>query len=91
MPIYEFRCRDCGTITENLVLTFKKGDSCTCRNCGGNSTERIISRPAVLAGRGPAGGTAAGSASGFGYGNGSGVGTGNWPGNDDYIKIKGQQ
>jgi len=91
MPIYEFKCRDCGTITENLVFTIKKEDLCTCRNCGGNRTERIMSRPAVLAGRGPAGDAAAGSGTGCGYDNGSGAGTGNWPGNEDYIKLKGQQ
>jgi len=88
MPIYEFRCRDCGTITENLVFSIKKGNLCTCRNCGGNSTERIMSRPTVLAGRGSAGEAVTGTASGCGCGNG---GKSNWPGNDDYIKIKGQQ
>ncbi len=91
MPIYEFKCRNCGTITENLVFTIEQGDSRTCRKCGSNRTERIMSRPAVLAGRGSAGGAVIGSASECGYGNRSGVGTGNCPGNDDYIKIKGQQ
>ncbi|KJS12558.1 MAG: hypothetical protein JL56_05995 [Desulfotomaculum sp. BICA1-6] len=91
MPIYEFKCRDCGTITENLVFTIKERDLCTCRNCGGNSTERIMSRPAIL-GRG-AGGETVGSNTntGYGYGNGSDAGTVNWPENDDYIKLKGQQ
>jgi len=89
MPIYEFKCRDCGAITEHLVKAIDKDNFCTCRNCGGSSTERIMSRAAVLTGRVPAGGTAAGCAPDCGYGAGSGAG--NWPGNKDYIKIRGQQ
>lgn len=84
MPIYEFKCRDCGTITENLVTALDKDNSCICRNCGSNSTERIMSRAAVLTGRTPAGITP-------GCGDGNGAAAGSWPGNDDYIKIKGQQ
>ncbi len=91
MPIYEFKCRDCGAVTERLVKTMDRGSFCTCRNCGGNSMERIMSRTAVPAGRSFTGGPAAECAPDCGYGAGGGAGAVSWPVNKDYIKIKGQQ
>lgn len=81
MPIYEFRCRDCGTVTETLVMAAEQGKTCTCRKCGGSSTQRIISRPAAMATR-----TAGGE-----HVTGNGASTVMCPDNDDYIRLKGQQ
>ena len=43
MPIYEFRCEDCGTRFEGL---FPAGtESATCVSCGSQRTERVFSAP----------------------------------------------
>ena len=41
MPLYEYRCRGCGAISEHLVLG---GDEeTTCGNCGGRDLEKLMS------------------------------------------------
>jgi putative FmdB family regulatory protein len=48
MPIYDFRCGDCGATFEALL----RGDEAvTCPNCGGVSLTRLPSAPVVLSGR----------------------------------------
>jgi putative FmdB family regulatory protein len=44
MPIYEFRCAACETRFEALVATGT--DRETCRECGVEGAERVMSRPA---------------------------------------------
>jgi putative FmdB family regulatory protein len=45
VPIYEYRCRDCGHEFEQLVL---KGAAPTaCPACGSETLERLMSVPAV--------------------------------------------
>ena len=43
MPIYEYRCEDCGDKTAKLVRGFDAPESVTCRECRGDDTHRIIS------------------------------------------------
>ena len=42
MPVYDFKCRDCGEVSEILI---RGGDRQTvrCANCGGESLEKLIS------------------------------------------------
>ncbi|MEW6671192.1 MAG: zinc ribbon domain-containing protein [Thermodesulfobacteriota bacterium] len=47
MPIYEFRCRHCGTISEYL-LGPEQGETITCRHCGSPGVVRILSAATVL-------------------------------------------
>ncbi len=42
MPIYEYRCRDCGEITEALVPMSGKANV-TCKKCGSRKVERKFS------------------------------------------------
>ena len=42
MPIYEYRCRECGEITEALVRMGSKA-KVTCANCGSRNVERKFS------------------------------------------------
>jgi len=42
MPIYEYRCRDCGEQFEKLVLS-SRADQVECENCGSSETEKLIS------------------------------------------------
>ncbi|MCG8401423.1 MAG: zinc ribbon domain-containing protein [Firmicutes bacterium] len=88
MPIYEFKCLDCGTITEVLVLSLTRGEGCACGKCGGKKTEKIISRPVVRTGR-VGGGKADDSLPGCGDSDETAPGC--WPDNDDYVRLKGQQ
>jgi putative FmdB family regulatory protein len=44
MPIYDFKCRACGCIFEELV---KLGYTPDCPECGGNDLATLISLPAI--------------------------------------------
>lgn len=48
MPIYEYRCQDCGRTTTVFVRTIGDDPELTCGSCGGDSMTRVISRVAVL-------------------------------------------
>lgn len=48
MPIYEYRCHDCGVTFEVLVRSDR---AITCPHCGGSSLEKLISAPFVPSGR----------------------------------------
>lgn len=43
MPIYEYRCNDCGAISEFLVGLGSKGEGLTCKQCGGSQLEKMLS------------------------------------------------
>jgi len=42
MPIYEYRCRDCGRIQEFLILNGHEQEI-VCPNCGSKQMEKVIS------------------------------------------------
>lgn len=44
MPIYEYRCRGCGHVFEELV---KLGQTPDCQSCSGNDLEQLLSLPAI--------------------------------------------
>ena len=44
MPIYEYRCKDCGKEFEALV---RKSDVPACPGCAGTDLERLLSLPAL--------------------------------------------
>jgi len=46
MPIYEFRCNDCGYKFETLVM--KKDQKVNCEKCGSENLSRLLSSFAVL-------------------------------------------
>jgi len=48
MPIYEYRCRDCGATFEVLV---RAGASVVCPHCGSTSWDKLLSAPFVLSGQ----------------------------------------
>ena len=43
MPIYEYRCEDCGGKTAKLVRGFDAPDAIPCRECRRDNTHRVIS------------------------------------------------
>lgn len=48
MPIYEYRCGNCGERVEVLVRS--KNDEPRCPNCGSTLLEKLISAPHVMRG-----------------------------------------
>ena len=43
MPIYEYRCEDCGHLTSQLVLKSTAVTPPPCRACGSAQTQRVLS------------------------------------------------
>jgi putative FmdB family regulatory protein len=59
MPVYEYRCKNCGEQVEVLVRS--KSTLPTCPNCGSPRLEKLLSVPYVMSGeRRPAGLTCCG-------------------------------
>jgi len=53
MPIYEFRCAQCGHEFSLMRPMSQSGEASDCRRCGAPGARRLISRIAAIAG--PAG------------------------------------
>ena len=45
MALYEYKCKDCGEITELLVLS--DSDKLSCKKCGSENLEKLLSGFAV--------------------------------------------
>jgi putative FmdB family regulatory protein len=50
MPIYEFRCDDCGHVFEELVLRSSDQHDLACPRCAGRAVERVLSACCVGSG-----------------------------------------
>jgi len=44
MPIYEFKCQECGRLTSVFVRSMGAPSEATCQHCGERRLERVISR-----------------------------------------------
>lgn len=47
MPIYEYRCRECGRKSTFVTLSVKAALVPKCRKCGSENLEKLVSRIAV--------------------------------------------
>jgi putative FmdB family regulatory protein len=47
MPIYEYQCKKCGSVSEFLTV-FGKEERISCKTCGSLEIERLISAPSFL-------------------------------------------
>jgi putative FmdB family regulatory protein len=47
LPIYEYRCRDCGRKSAFLTLSVRSPLQPKCRKCGSLNLEKLVSRVAV--------------------------------------------
>ena len=47
MPIHEYKCSDCGHVSELLVGIGRNSDDLVCASCGGSGLEQLMSAPAV--------------------------------------------
>jgi len=48
MPIYEYRCADCGKKTTIVLLSVSQPFEPRCSHCGSYNVKRLVSRVAVL-------------------------------------------
>jgi putative FmdB family regulatory protein len=48
MPIYEYRCEDCGKISEFLVIKTDEVFSPQCKKCKSKKMSRVLSRVRVI-------------------------------------------
>lgn len=48
MPIYEYRCRSCGAVSELFQGLGSQDDIVRCKACGGLDLERLISSTSVF-------------------------------------------
>jgi putative FmdB family regulatory protein len=48
MPIYEYRCRDCGRKSTFITLSVSEKLEPKCERCGSVSLDKLVSRVAVL-------------------------------------------
>lgn len=62
MPIYEYRCEDCGELSEVLAGVGGTEGPVACKSCGSRRVERILSVPSIPTGehRRPSGRTCCG-------------------------------
>ena len=44
MPIYEFKCQECGRLTSVFVRSMEVSHEATCQHCGSRRLERAVSR-----------------------------------------------
>lgn len=59
MPIYEYKCSECGHITEIMVSRLEEG-MVRCENCGSRDVNKIVSASAISMHSRPAGKTCCG-------------------------------
>jgi putative FmdB family regulatory protein len=43
MPIYEFKCNQCGTVFESLCFRSSGEDRGSCPSCGADDSEKVMS------------------------------------------------
>lgn len=55
MPIYDFKCRDCGRTSEIFVRTTEQ--EVQCPNCDSNNLEKLVTASYTVLNNKPAGGT----------------------------------
>jgi putative FmdB family regulatory protein len=57
MPIYDFRCQECGKVSEFLLSSSSDSRTLDCPICGSQHLERLISAPSLLRDKANAPGT----------------------------------
>lgn len=55
MPIFEFKCLECGDIFEKLFMNSDENVEIACPGCSSDTLERVVSRSSHAIGSGPGG------------------------------------
>jgi putative FmdB family regulatory protein len=48
MPIYEFKCLECGEVSEFLVPGLSAVNNLVCSVCGSHNLEKLMSAPSLI-------------------------------------------
>jgi putative FmdB family regulatory protein len=48
MPVYEYKCEECGKISEFLIQVSNIGNTLSCSFCNSHNLDRIISVPSLI-------------------------------------------
>jgi len=48
MPIYQYKCRECGEVSEFLLPILSDNRSLACKSCGKDNLEKLMSAPNLL-------------------------------------------
>jgi putative FmdB family regulatory protein len=48
MPVYEYKCRNCGSAFELMVRSTNSVTDLKCPSCGANNVQRLFSVPALV-------------------------------------------
>jgi putative FmdB family regulatory protein len=48
MPIYDFKCQECGKVSEFLLSSPPDSKKLACQSCGSQNLERLVSAPTLL-------------------------------------------
>jgi len=48
MPIFEFKCKSCGKVSEFILRHNKDRNSMQCRFCGSKQLEKVFSVPSMV-------------------------------------------
>jgi len=48
MPIYEYRCKECGKVFELFHKGLETGEVSVCPDCGSKRLEKLVSAPAAV-------------------------------------------
>jgi len=48
MPIYQYKCWECGEVSEFLVAIQSDSATLACKSCGSSNLERLLSAPNLL-------------------------------------------
>ena len=51
MPIYEYKCQECGKVSEYRITSQSQVNSVSCKSCGSQKLERKMSIPIITTGR----------------------------------------
>ncbi len=43
MPLYEYKCLDCGEVFEVLQSSYKQNPDLLCKNCGSSHLKKLVS------------------------------------------------
>ena len=47
MPIFEYKCSGCGTVSEIFTNIARQSDPLACKSCGGTSLEKLLSTASI--------------------------------------------
>ena len=57
MPLYEYKCRECGEVGEFIVHGLPDSKTLACHRCGSQNLDRLLSVPNLIKGKGTDAGT----------------------------------